>query len=72
MRKALIGAASVLTAALGGCGWLSGTAVDAAIAVCVPHGGVKALHPLKLDTSPSYEVDCADGVTITGRAKDAP
>lgn len=68
MKKYKIGVL-VLAAVLGGCGWLSGSAVDAAIAVCAPHGGVHALHPLMLDTSPAYKVECVNGVTIVGRGQ---
>ena len=71
MKKALIGAASVLTVGLGGCGWLSEAGVNEALSVCAPHGGLKAVHPRKWGTTPEYEAECKDGKSIIGRAKDA-
>ncbi len=71
MRKAFIGAASVLTVGLAGCGWLSEAGVNEALSVCVPHGGLKAVHPRMIDISPAYEAECKDGKIIIGRAKAA-
>jgi len=45
MKKALIGAASVLTVGLAGCGDTDGYVINAAIAACKDHGGIHSLHP---------------------------
>ncbi len=45
MNKALIGAASVLTVGLAGCGDMEGYVVTAAQAACKDHGGIHTLYP---------------------------